>query len=449
MCQKVPPARQMMYIAIVMTTFIIFIYTMILSTFSKHSINHAIFSADLPEQLASTFKRSTFHLMQRSNHEKTGCESDLTESLPSRDSISSSVSSERASQSPVSTTISWSPETSHASFFTGDFFRNISRKKEGNKTLLYYTIKDESYLKENVSFFTIRNETNNDLNFTFLIKGDNVCEKVQPFLLIVIPSVVAHKDRRDAIRRTWLRASESNYWPRVNIRTTVRHVFVFGYRNHSLKEDLRDLQQESYVNNDIVMVKFVDTYRNLTLKMLSAFTWMQQYCGQTQFLLKVDEDTFINVPLMIELLRRVHTAEKDMGLVIGHRHENNRPNVVRDTGNRWEVDTSEYPLTHYPRYLVGPSYAVSRSAVGMILAASRSLRLIAPEDAFITGIAAKSSGVLRLTAPSFSTCCSTAADCDLVWNKKVSMTSSPSVKNIEAIWTNIAKQFCEDDDSDY
>ena len=50
------------------------------------------------------------------------------------------------------------------------------------------------------------------------------------------------------------------------------------------------------VNNLSCLCSFEnDTYNNLTLKTLAAFDWMLTFCPQAEYLLKTDDDMFIQV----------------------------------------------------------------------------------------------------------------------------------------------------------
>ena len=68
-------------------------------------------------------------------------------------------------------------------------------------------------------------------------------------------------------------------------------VFIVG-----LQEDkMADLEEESDQNGDLVITEHLDSYNNLTLKTLAAFDWMLTFCPQTEYLLKTDDDMFIQV----------------------------------------------------------------------------------------------------------------------------------------------------------
>lgn len=54
-----------------------------------------------------------------------------------------------------------------------------------------------------------------------------------------------------------------------------------------------EIQHESQEHGDIVMGNHIDSYRNLTLKHLTGYRWVLQYCAHAKYILKADDDTFI------------------------------------------------------------------------------------------------------------------------------------------------------------
>ena len=74
-------------------------------------------------------------------------------------------------------------------------------------------------------------------------------------------------------------------------------VFIVG-----LQEDkMADLEEESDQNGDLVITEHMDSYNNLTLKTMAAFDWMLTFCPQTEYLLKTDDDMFIQVRFCIPI----------------------------------------------------------------------------------------------------------------------------------------------------
>ncbi|KAI8796888.1 beta-1,3-galactosyltransferase 5 [Biomphalaria glabrata] len=329
-------------------------------------------------------------------------------------------------------------ENSH--FVYRQLFNNITKIKD--KNVLFSEISEDNFFT-NRSFFKKKMSAHNVFSFKTLISGESICSQVRPYVLIIILSQIEHSKLREAIRRTWLKSAERNSWPRFNITKTIKHVFLFGYRQHKLLHDTQVLQKESDKYGDIVALDFIDTYKNLSLKVINGVEWTLKYCNGVEFLLKVDEDTLINVPLMIELLTHVSRRRNNDAFVLGKIHWNPKPEVSRK--GRWKVSEQMYPFPYYPLYLYGHSYAINRAALRIISVTVKRIRWVTPEDAFITGILPVFAGIQRLHAPSFTVCCRRTYDCEVIWNKNVAITSTWNAKRLKRLWAGILLNKCNPD----
>ncbi len=104
-------------------------------------------------------------------------------------------------------------------------------------------------------------------------------------LLVLVASAVGHTDRRAAIRATWGRKDEA-------AARRARVVFMLG-RGEAEDGDEEDVLQED----------FVDSYHNLTIKTMMGLKWAAVFCPQAKFLLKTDDDIFVNLPLLTDEIR--------------------------------------------------------------------------------------------------------------------------------------------------
>ncbi|NXW68576.1 B3GT4 galactosyltransferase, partial [Hirundo rustica] len=64
----------------------------------------------------------------------------------------------------------------------------------------------------------------------------------------------------------------------------------------------RSLLAESRRHGDILQGDFADSYANLTLKTLLLLRWARSCCAGAPFLLKADDDVFVNVPAIATYL---------------------------------------------------------------------------------------------------------------------------------------------------
>lgn len=226
-----------------------------------------------------------------------------------------------------------------------------------------------------------REDKVNAVDYEFILEGDgNVCKPPQPYLLIVIPSVPGHFSQREVIRKTYGSFADNSLYQtneRLKNNATVRIIFVLG--NAKSRTESVFIENENRVYGDILQANFTDSYYNLTVKMLLALKWISQHCNDIQYMLKVDEDVFLNVPFLVRFLQVQHVYRN--GQVFGHIHKDKE--VLRK--GRWAVSYSEFPLTHYPNYAAGNSYVISGNIIPRMFAYSEYLPYLSIEDAFITG----------------------------------------------------------------
>ncbi|CAH1772839.1 unnamed protein product, partial [Owenia fusiformis] len=121
-----------------------------------------------------------------------------------------------------------------------------------------------------------------------------------PTILIAVLSSVKNKHKRNAIRKTWAEKAIKN--------KSIKLIFILGVELEFTEKDQLVIQKESESYRDIIQVDLVDTYKNLTLKSLAMLEWTQTYCDSVRFLVKADDDSFINIPNLIKLLF-IHSRE--------------------------------------------------------------------------------------------------------------------------------------------
>ena len=135
-----------------------------------------------------------------------------------------------------------------------------------------------------------------------------------PFEYIYNPefSICKPSDTIDIL--TYVHTSPGNYKRRLTLRETwarramfknTRIVFMMGKTEE--KEIVEMLKLEASIYNDIVQEDYHDSYRNLTYKGVQAMKWISEYCPQAKFILKVDDDMFVN---MFGILRYLNTLYK-------------------------------------------------------------------------------------------------------------------------------------------
>lgn len=215
-------------------------------------------------------------------------------------------------------------------------------------------------------------------NFTFLMNSSHACDR-EPYFLAFVHSAPGNFHKRQVIRRTW---ASPNIVRRLNIRV----VFIIGLSNESAIEKQLRLEEESH--HDIVQGNFVDSYRNLTYKHLVGYRWTMMFCNTTRFVMKADDDAFVDVFKIISSLRSMFDVRGDR-----------RPasvlacslfpdgTAVKRSG-KWALSVGEYADERYPAYCSGIGYFTTPDVVFKLFAAAHdpAVRPIWIDDLFVTGI---------------------------------------------------------------
>jgi len=115
------------------------------------------------------------------------------------------------------------------------------------------------------------------------------------FLLVYVHSTPERYVQRLLLRQTWAK-------PRL-YDLDIRLAFFIGRRSRDPVLD-EAVRLEAGQFGDIVQPDFEDSYRNLTVKAMSALQWISRYCNQTRYVMKTDDDAFVN---MRALLRHLGT----------------------------------------------------------------------------------------------------------------------------------------------
>ncbi|XP_006105517.1 beta-1,3-galactosyltransferase 4 [Myotis lucifugus] len=253
-----------------------------------------------------------------------------------------------------------------------------------------------------------------------LIPNEDACggPGAPPFLLILVCTAPENLNQRNAIRASWGGQREAR-----GLR--VQTLFLLGEpsgRHPSRGSHENDLERESVAQGDILQAAFHDSYRNLTLKTLSGLSWADKHCPMARYILKTDDDVFVNVPeLVSELVRRGGRWEqwergmepqREAGagdgewkggrptpvsqpmplLYLGRVHWRVHPS--RTPGNKHQISEEQWPATWgpFPPYASGTGYVLSASAVQLILKVASRAPPLPLEDVFV-GVSARRGGL--------------------------------------------------------
>ncbi|XP_067673860.1 beta-1,3-galactosyltransferase 5-like [Haliotis asinina] len=197
------------------------------------------------------------------------------------------------------------------------------------------------------------------------------------YLVVIVPSKPSHFHERQAIRETW--GSQFNKNGKLKL------IFLSG-----LAEEVTNVQLSSERErfSDIVQADFIDSYHNLTRKTTAMLQWSKQFCPQARYVMKIDDDVFLESANLIRLLQLMEgEARTIIGYTTGYPEA-----PIRDSSSKWHVSYEEYPFERFPRFVHGPSYVISRDLVTDLNEISRHATRIYLEDVYVTGLCAHIAG---------------------------------------------------------
>lgn len=174
------------------------------------------------------------------------------------------------------------------------------------------------------------NHTSHKFYKPFLIVNEKVCGSYSIDILIYIQSSPENYAKRRAIRETW---GSRSVFTDINMRT----VFILGRSgaNHNQNEIQFLISNENLTYGDIVQLDFIDSFKNLTLKSIGTLRWIYQYCPQAKYIIKADDDIYVNIFLLVEKIIS-QIWQNNLALVCHYKKNGTSP-IVRSPSSKWYV----------------------------------------------------------------------------------------------------------------
>lgn len=236
--------------------------------------------------------------------------------------------------------------------------------------------------------------TNDKLNFVYNINEELKCSqhvydskknKVEnggkeeeslitgPFLLILVSSAPEHFDRRLAIRQAW-----GNH--KIMFKKDVVMIFLVGIPDQKYQVALN---RESAAFHDVIQGNFTDTYYNLSIKSVMGLHWARNFCPEAEFVMKTDDDVYINLELLVDFLK-----------IFGRRRWIGGCIKQLKSLMPFNKDGLQVAMVMgHPPFVAGAGYVLSGDIVSELYDAAQKQHLVPVEDAFITAYCAKVIGV--------------------------------------------------------
>lgn len=164
-------------------------------------------------------------------------------------------------------------------------------------------------------------------------------------------------------------------------------VFFIG-----LSQDIniqRKVVDEAERHGDVVMLPYVDTYRNLTYKYVYGMKWTMDNCRSARYVVKMDDDMVINLTKLRSYLKSITPTEKPAL----HCFVWVNMMVDRNTKSPWYLSRKVYRKKFFPRYCSGSTVLFDSTLMEDLYNASFLVPFMSVDDAFVTGEAAKVAAV--------------------------------------------------------
>ena len=155
-------------------------------------------------------------------------------------------------------------------------------------------------------------------------------------------------EKRELIRKTW---TNSTLFPETRV------IFTIGLTNYQLINN--KLVEESLKHNDLLQIDFIDSYFNMTIKIISSLYWISTYCSNSKFILRVNDDVvvIVNMFSLVKYLReeRKRNATNTMfGNVLSNGI------VIRDPHSKYYIKMEEFAKSNYEPYCDGSAYILTQ-----------------------------------------------------------------------------------------
>nr|CAG4647958.1 EOG090X07IA [Moina brachiata]SVE93056.1 EOG090X07IA [Moina brachiata] len=252
----------------------------------------------------------------------------------------------------------------------------------------------------------------NTFHYNYMKPCNDKCRaNKEPVLVIMVKSAMQNFENRLAIRETW---GKEHHFEDGDILS----VFLLG--NSSDEQLQTEVDNENLLYNDIVQSDFHDAYDNNTLKTMSGFRWVFDFCPNARYIFFADDDMYVSVRNLLTFLKnpsmyalpgrnliyRISESRKqianpnestteNLAMAVKDLKTNDssgshlyagyvfRSSPLRHWVSKWYVSLEEYPYHLWPPYATAGAYVVSRQALMDLFYASHYTKLFRFDDVFI------------------------------------------------------------------
>eukprot|EP00057_Strongylocentrotus_purpuratus_P008199 XP_011662673.1 PREDICTED: beta-1,3-galactosyltransferase 1-like [Strongylocentrotus purpuratus] len=218
--------------------------------------------------------------------------------------------------------------------------------------------------------------------YRYLINQENGCKKSESItLLICVISKMSGAKQRNVIRETYGAAV-------VKYNVSAKIFFLTGISGDYNSTLQAQLQSEADIHGDILQEDFIDSYYNLTTKLIMAAKWASTFCKNSNYVMSIDDDVTLDIVNLVSdleanvVLSKFVLAEPTFGW---------KP--IRNPGNKWYTPYELYPKKTWPPFPRGYAYILSIDVANDIYRASQKLAAPIPWEDVYCGMLLQAVGV--------------------------------------------------------
>ncbi|KAK8802006.1 hypothetical protein WA158_006401 [Blastocystis sp. Blastoise] len=211
-------------------------------------------------------------------------------------------------------------------------------------------------------------------DYSIILHNEHFCDS-NPFILFIHPMSAKDLKIRQAIRKTFGSIVSVD-----NI--TIKHLFIMGQSIDPYED--RFLEEEEQKYKDIVVYNFQNSFLNVTLNVLLGMKWSLQYCPHTQYFIRSDGDTWVNILNLVRVQLPHFAIQNHKNIYAGFEIQNNKP--IRVPQSRYYISNDIYSPTVFPPYPTGCFYIFSMDVIKLFLNASHTVKPVLYFDDVYLGL---------------------------------------------------------------
>jgi len=205
-------------------------------------------------------------------------------------------------------------------------------------------------------------------------------------LIVLVCSTAKHRDRRNLIRQSFGDCRNLQYMHK----STCHLIFSLG-QMHDEKMD-ENVIREAQEHNDIIICDLQESYVNITAKIICTYKWLSTVSANFDFMIKLDDDIYINVPGIVHYLSSLNSKKRFYG---GVTYQGKVPR-----SGRHNVPMRIFSRDYFPLYCKGANYVLSSDLLPALVNQMHTTPAFPVEDAY-TGVLMEALGVPAISIRSF------------------------------------------------